>query len=129
MNLDLQINYYSKGAAKLCFRHAVMRALQGEDVQSEVYVPNPDRDTGPWECVDCTLEREREEAVEALSSVVDDAIEDVRRTYKILRGPTVQVEDTWTIGLGRAPRHVECLRQAKRRDPNEVADAFKEVFK
>lgn len=62
MAIELQVKYSTEDAAWLCFRHAVKRAMAGEDVQVEVddYYDN-EYYVGTISCVDCEAVMSTEE--------------------------------------------------------------------
>lgn len=61
MTIDMQVRYYTEDVEWLCFRHAVKRVMDGEDVHTEVDDYYEDRCMISTVCNDCCMEEEEHE--------------------------------------------------------------------
>lgn len=61
MELNIRIRYSTESASWLCFRHAVQRAMKGEDVSTDVNNYDSEHYMGRTSCVDCEEEEEQPE--------------------------------------------------------------------
>jgi len=57
MDIDMQLKFYTDDADWLCFRHATVRVMKGENVKHDVDDFNDEHYLGTTICVDCNEER------------------------------------------------------------------------
>ncbi len=106
MEIKIQARFHTEEISWLCFRHAILRALSGEDVELELDDYDSEYYHGPRVCEDCKRERAERCALEVMMEDIDAQRKELLNEFEEL---FPRLKAAW-------------------RSPKEPSEAFKEVF-